>query len=350
MNGRKERPDVIGWGITRNCNLSCPHCYSASTRRLKDELTTRECLKLVDSMIDLGVQTIGWTGGEPLLRYDLEEIVFYAKSKGNIRSGVTTNGIPLTERRALSLRQAGVSFIQISLDGSTPERNAQMRNATKEDFHRIIGALRTCQKLGFKMSLAMMLGVENLDDGPEFIRLARREGVPYVRFCGFVPLGRGRKTEIVRRLCFTQETLPRLKSFFEKALSNSNPIVMPDPGFGPLPTDYCFHPCVSGVKTFYLSSVGDVYPCTSLLDKKFLVGNVRERTLQDLWNDPGMTSLSSFPKEKITGYCSECRYLESCRGGCRGITFAHTNDLHASFPLCLSRLESRRPFPAYPAT
>ncbi len=341
MNRRKDKPEVIGWGITSNCNLSCPHCYVASTRRQKHELGTQECLRLVDSMANLGVQTIGWTGGEPLLRQDLEEIVSYAKSRGSIRSGITTNGIPLTEKRARSLKRAGVTFIQISLDGSTPERNARMRKATEEDFHRIIAAMRICRRLGFKLSLAMVLGAENLDDGPDFVSLAQREGVPLLRLCGFVPFGRGKNREIIDRLCFDQDNLPGLKSFFQKALKLSDPMVIPDPGFGPLPPDYLFHPCVSGRKTFYLTSTGDVYPCTTLLSSEFLVGNVRERSLEELWEDDKMTLVSSIPNQKIKGYCSECRQLPQCHGGCRGITFGHTGDLLASFPFCLKRVKER---------
>jgi radical SAM protein with 4Fe4S-binding SPASM domain len=336
---RKEKPEVIGWGITRNCNLSCPHCYTASTHQLKNELTTDECLKLVDSMINLEVSTIGWTGGEPLLREDLEEIIIYAKSKGNIRSGITTNGILLDEKRGLSLKKAGVGLIQISLDGSTPQRNAWLRKATEEDFYSIIDAIRICQKLGFRLELAMVLGVENLEDGPDFIKFAQKEEVSCVRFCGFVPFGRGKNPQIIKRLCFNEDSLPSLKRFFKNCLNGTKPMVMPDPGFGPLPPDYYTHPCVSGVKTFYLNSTGDVYPCTTLLDNEFLVGNVRKKSLEEIWVDSKMTFVSNFPYEKIKGYCVRCEFFPQCHGGCRGITFAHTGDLFASFPLCLKRVK-----------
>ncbi len=88
-----------------------------------------------------------------------------------------------------------------------------------------------------------------------------------------------------------------------------------------------------------MSSTGDVYPCTSLISEEFLVGDVRERPMEDLWNDPQMTFISSFPVEKIRGYCRECQYFSRCRGACRGITFAHTHDLYASFPFCLKRVQ-----------
>jgi len=341
MSKRKEKPELAAWEITRNCNLSCPHCYTASTRHLKNELTTQECLKLIDSMKALEVKVIGWTGGEPLLREDLEEITFYAKSRADITSGVTTNGILLTEKRGQSLKEAGVSFIQISFDGSTPQRNAQMRKASEEDFYKVIKAIRICKELGIKLNLAMLLGKENLDDGPDFVRLAQTEGVACVRFCGFTPWGRGKNTEIKKRLCFDEDSLPSLRSFIGDCQECKDPIVMPDPAFGPLPPDYFFHPCVSGVKTFYVTSVGDVYPCTSLLSKEFLVGNVRENSLEDIWGQSKMTMISELPHEKIRGFCRECECFFQCRGGCRGITFAYTGDLLASFPFCLKKVKEK---------
>jgi len=333
---REEKPEFIGWGITERCNLSCPHCYSFSTKSAKEELSTVECLEVVDKLVDLGVKIIGWTGGEPLLRKDLEALISYAKNKGKIVSGITTNGILLDEKRAKNLKEAGTSFIQISLDGSTPEKNKRMRDATESDFWKIIEAIRICKRFDIRIDLAMLLGKENLDDAPNFIKLAEDEEVDSVRFCGFVPWGGGKNENVKTRLILS-EKLEELKDFIENNLYSYSPVVMFDPAFGPLPPDYFFHPCVSGVKTFYLSSNGDVYPCTSLIMKKFLVGNLRENSLEDLWNNPKMTEVSSFPKEKIKGECKKCQYFERCKGGCRGITFAYTNDLFAPYPLCLNR-------------
>jgi MoaA/NifB/PqqE/SkfB family radical SAM enzyme len=127
MAGAMERtPRLVGWGITNRCNLSCPHCYSSASRARQDELTTEECLNLLDSLARMGTKRIGWTGGEPLLRVDLEDLIDRCARLG-IESGITTNGVPLTPRRAESLRAAGLGIVQISLDGSTSERNGKIR-------------------------------------------------------------------------------------------------------------------------------------------------------------------------------------------------------------------------------
>ena len=169
--------------------------------------------------------------------------------------------------------------------------------------------------------------------------MACREKVKSIRFCCFVPSGRGAAEKIQQRLLF-KEKLPELKQLTEDLVWSEDPIVMFDPGFGPLPPDYYFHECIAGKQTFYISANGNVYPCTSLLNERFVVGNLRQRKLSDIWNDPAMTEIASLPRDKISGHCRQCEYFENCRGACRGITYAHTGDLFSSYPNCLSRVEA----------
>ncbi len=246
---RKGKPELVGWDSTQRCNLSFPHCYSSATRSPKNELATSECLRIVDSLIDLGTRIICWTGGEPLLRDDLEEIAFHAKSKGNITSGLTTNGILLNEKRAKSLKRAGIDIVQIGLDGSTPEKNRKMRRATEADFWKIIDGIRFCNELGMELDLAMLLGEENLADGPDFIKLTTDLGVKSMRFCGFVPAGRGAGERIKKRLLFSKK-LPQLKRFVEQNMGRKEPLVMFDPAFGPLPRVTIFTSVFPGSAAF----------------------------------------------------------------------------------------------------
>jgi radical SAM protein with 4Fe4S-binding SPASM domain len=297
---------------------------------------TDECKRIIDSMARIEVGVIGWTGGEPLLREDLEELVDYARQRG-IKSSITTNAVLLDLKRAKSLVEAGNRAIQISLDGSTPEKNGRMRLATEEEFYRIIEAIRICKDLNCRVLLATLLGRENLDDGLEMIKLARREGVDSIRFCGYTPIGRGRRNDIRKRLCFS-ENPEDLLHFAEKAQADSSIITEFDSGFGPVPPEYKFHQCRAGVETFYLKGNGDVYPCTALLHQQFRVGNVRERPLEELWNSPEMRAIADFPRDEIEGACRTCDNFADCRGACRGATFAHTGDLKASFPVCLYKV------------
>jgi radical SAM protein with 4Fe4S-binding SPASM domain len=328
-----RKPRIVGWEITNQCNLSCVHCYTAAGKRPHDELTTDDCKRVIDSMADIGVATIGWTGGEPLLRADLEELAGYAAQKG-IMSNITTNAVLLDEQRAKSLLDVGMRAVQISLDGSTPERNRRIRGSSDEEFHQIINAIRLCKSLNLRVHLATLIGLETLDDVREMVALGKREGVDVIRFCGFAPVGRGKRNNIRERLQFSG-VLDTLAQFIREMQNDSEIVMTFDVSFGPVPPDYVFHACMAGIETFYLKANGDVFPCTALLDQRFCVGNVREYPLEEIWNTPKMWEHSQFPKDEIKGACHSCDNFAYCHGACRGATLAHTGDLYASFPTCL---------------
>ncbi len=330
---QKSGPPVIGWEITAQCNLTCPHCYSAAAKRPHNEMSIAECKLVIEAMSRIGVGTIGWTGGEPLLCNDLEELIVYAKERG-IKSSITTNGVLLDETRTLSLKEAGISSIQISIDGSTPEVHHRMRRTTDEEYSKILEAIQLCKKHNIKLFIATLVGQENLDDAREMINMVKREGLDRIRLCCFTPVGRGKGSKIKDRLAF-DERMRDLYKFAQEAQLDGSIMPMFDPPFGPVPPRFDFHECIAGKETFYLKSNGDLFPCTSLLNREFRVGNIRQRPLEELWNDPAMTAIANFPREKIQGPCRDCDNFARCHGACRGVTFAHTGDLTASFPVCL---------------
>lgn len=336
MPNRTDPIELVGWEITRRCNLSCPHCYTAAgaADRASPELSTAECLSLIDQFAARGTTTIGWTGGEPLLREDLEELSAHAKEHG-IVSGVTTNGLLLDERRAARLREAGVSSLQISLDGSTAARNAVMRGATGEQFERVVDAVRIAGRHEFpRLSLSMVLGAETLDDAPAFLELASSLGVSTICFRGYVPVGRGKRREVIRRLGLSEPDRARLSALVLDCYQRELPVYF-DPPFGPLPPSWEFHECRAGVDMLYLAATGVVYPCTSAISPLFAVGNLRERSLDEIWSDPRMTELSRRSLETVEGRCRTCESFEVCHGACRAVAYAHTGDLDASFPACM---------------
>ena len=327
-----RRSEIVGWGITNRCNLSCPHCYSSATKQRIDELSTAECLDLLNSLSRMGALRIGWTGGEPLLRKDLDILIGRATALG-IGSAITTNGTPLTRDRVQSLARAGLRTVQVSLDGSNADRNTRIRKATPRDFDRSIRGIETCLEADLTVHMAMLIGAETLDDVERYLALAKSLGVTSVRFCGYVPWGFGKNDDARARLDL-RGRLDELRSLIEELQDTEKPQVLFDPGFGPLPPFFDYHDCIAGVGLLYLGPNGDVYPCTSLLDERFRVGNVRDRSLEAIWDDPRMTEMARYPRANIQGYCRDCRAFERCRGACRGITYAYTGDLNASFPLC----------------
>lgn len=339
-NDDEENDDMslkfVGWEITKRCNLACPHCYTAaySSEQSSPELTTAQCYKIIEDISRLGSQYIGWTGGEPLLRNDLESLISYAKSLG-VQSTLTTNGLLLDERRAISLKEAGLEGIQISIDGSNPKRNAKIRKCLESDFELLVNAVRVSQKVGIRTNLAMLLCAENLDDALPYLDFAEELGVELVRFCGFVPVGRGKKSEISQRYLFSNTHLAQLRELSEIAMERENLYVLFGPSFGSMPPNHFFHKCFAGKGQLYLDTLGNVYPCTSMINPQFLVGNIHSQSIEDIYNSENMRPTKNFSETCLNGKCSSCEHILDCHGGCRGITLAHTGDIQGSFPYCL---------------
>lgn len=338
MDAAERKPELVGWGITDRCNLSCPHCFSSAGKVNRGELSTAACERIIDSLTRLGAERIGWTGGEPLLRKDLEHLIAYALERG-IQSGITTNGVPLTRRRAESLKQSGVRAIQISLDATTPEGFQLIRAGTRREFELVLAAIESTRACEIPLHLAMLLGAATLDDARSFIEMARQYGARSVRFCGFVPWGHGNDSAIRRRLDLSSR-LPELKEFIIACQAIESPIILFDPAFGPLPPNYDHHECQAGIQLLYITGTGDVYPCTAPMSPRFRVGNVNERSIEDIWNDPAMTAMAEYSCHHIEGVCRTCENLALCHGGCRGLTLATTGNLNASFPNCLALVPS----------
>lgn len=334
-----RRPDIVGIEITRTCNLRCPHCFTAASNSPVREMSTEELRSAVDQLIKLGPpRAIGWTGGEPLLRDDLDELMAYAYRHGKIRSGITTNGLLLDKARAQSLKDSGAYAVQISVDGSNAENFAAIRAARTEDFKVILKAMEAVKDVGLQLHLAMLLSKATLSDARSFLKFAADNDADGVRFCGFVPAGRGNRQSVRSQLAF-DEDLSGLLEFVEFASLNRGMMIMFDPAFGPLPPDYSFHECVAGIQTMYISSTGSVYPCTSLISQRFEVGNFRDRSLAEIWNDPKMTEIANWNTAEIDDGCRNCNHLRDCHGGCRGIAFANSGSVTAAFPNCLYQFE-----------
>ena len=323
---------IAGWEITSQCNLRCPHCYTAARTRPHDEMGTEVCKGVIEAMAEIGVRMIGWMGGEPLLREDLEELTAYAGERG-INCNITTNGVLLDRRRAEGLVAAGLRAFQISLDGSTPERNTRMRGTDEAQFEKIVAGIRVCKELGARVFLAMLIGEENMDDGARMVELAKRGGVDAVRFCGYTPAGRGRRRDVKSRLGFTD--VQRLLEFAETMEKDASMVIDFDVAWGPVPPTFGFHQCTAGVETFYLKGNGDIYPCTALSHRRFRVGNIRQRPLPEIWHSPEMSAMSRYPRERVKEPCRSCDNFSACRGACRAGAFVHTGDLDAAHPLCL---------------
>ncbi|TFH40433.1 MAG: radical SAM protein, partial [ANME-2 cluster archaeon] len=187
----KDKKPVVVWNMGRRCNLHCVHCYAQSQDiEYKDELTTQQGKDLIDDLVEFGSPVILFSGGEPLMRKDLPELAQYAVSKG-MRAVISTNGTLIDEKMAKVLKEIGLSYVGVSLDGMR-ETNDKFRGM-KGAFDAALQGMRNCKKEGIKVGLRLTINKKNAADIPAIFDLLEEEGIPRVCFYHLVYTGRGSK-------------------------------------------------------------------------------------------------------------------------------------------------------------
>ena len=157
-----ERQPIVVWNITRACNLKCVHCYNDSgAGTARDELSTEEAKIVLDDLAQFGVPSVLFSGGEPLMRPDLFELIGYAGERG-VRTVISTNGTLITADVAKKIKQHGVSYVGISLDG-VGEVNDKFRGVPGA-FDRAVQGIKNCRDAGVRIGLRLTLTKKNIHD------------------------------------------------------------------------------------------------------------------------------------------------------------------------------------------
>jgi radical SAM protein with 4Fe4S-binding SPASM domain len=184
-----ERRPIVVWNITRECNLKCVHCYNDSGVGKKcNEATTEEAKAVIDDLADYGVPSVLFSGGEPLMRHDLFELMQYTADKG-LRVVISTNGTLIKDEEAKKIKDIGVSYVGISLDG-IDEINDKFRGVDGA-FERAVRGIKACQAAGIRIGLRLTLTKKNAMDVDRLFDFFNENGIERACFYHLVPSGRG---------------------------------------------------------------------------------------------------------------------------------------------------------------
>jgi MoaA/NifB/PqqE/SkfB family radical SAM enzyme len=184
-----ERRPIVVWNITRTCNLKCVHCYNDSgVGKPSNEVTTTKAKEVLDDLAEFGAPSVLFSGGEPLMRPDLFELIEYAVGQG-LRAVISTNGTLITPDKAQLIKDLGVSYVGISLDGIGPV-NDKFRGV-EGAFERTAAGIRNCQKAGVRVGLRLTLTGQNVQDLEGLFDFFEAEGIERACFYHLVPSGRG---------------------------------------------------------------------------------------------------------------------------------------------------------------
>lgn len=349
----KDKKPVVVWNVGQRCNLRCVHCYSHSkNKEYTGELSTSEGKSLLEDLASFGSPVILFSGGEPLMRPDILELVGYARELG-LRAVISTNGTLITGSLAKELKGFGLSYVGISLDG-LKETHDKFRGL-KGAFDQAMDGLRNCQEAGIKVGLRFTINKRNAADIPGIFQLLRDENIPRACFYHLVYTGRGSKL-IAEDLTIgeTRETVDLIIGLTDQLFADGleKEILTVDNH-----TDGVYiylkllkeHPeraqnVLELLKMNGGNSTGNGIGCVSWdgsvypdqFWRHYSFGNVRERPFSEIWNDlsdPLMAKLKD-KKRHVTGRCGMCSYLDLCAGNFRVRAEAVTGDLWAPDPAC----------------
>ena len=348
---------VVFWNITDRCNLNCIHCYNRSGPgcRAEGELSTSEALALIDDLAGMGIPLVLFTGGEPLMREDIWELAQHARKKG-IKMALSTNGTLITPVIAHRIRECGIEYAGISLDGARPETHDRFRNSPGA-FKRTVAAFSSCREAGLRCGVRVTLTRENCGELEALIDLAVTLGAS--RFCLYwlVPTGRG--TESYERLQLGVGEVTEALSLLYRKAKEIDPASMEFLTVD-APQD-CIHlltsmeedgspdiaearellqslngGCSAGTRVANIDSHGNVYPCQFARSENFLIGNIKNKPFSTIWGDTTHPVLSQFREKqaRFGGRCAGCTYRNLCGGGCRVRAYAVNGDFWAEDPFC----------------
>jgi 12,18-didecarboxysiroheme deacetylase len=329
------------------------HCYSHSQdREYGGELTTSEGRALLEDLASFGSPVILFSGGEPLMRPDLLELIGYARELG-LRAVISTNGTLITKGLAKELKTFGLSYVGISLDGLR-ETHDRFRGI-KGSFDRAMDGLRNCQEAGIKVGLRFTINKRNVADIPGIFRLLRDENIPRVCFYHLVYTGRGSK--LISEDLSNEETRKTVDLIIELTEQLFNDGLHKEVLTVDNHTDGVYvylkllkenperaQNVLELLKMNGGNSTGNGIGCVSWdgsvhpdqFWRHYSFGNVRERPFSEIWtdlSDPIMAKLKD-KRPFVKGRCGQCRYLDLCAGNFRVRAEAVTGDLWAPDPAC----------------
>ena len=183
-------PFQVVWNVIRACNLKCMHCYESAGKPDKNELNTEKAMRVIDILADAGVLIIAFSGGEPTVRHDILKLIKYA-SMGGMYVAMATNGLALASMdKVRELKNAGLRFAQISLDGIDPNTHDSFRGV-KGAFEKTVQGIKNCVAEKLCVEIATTGTRFNYKEIPDIIDFADELGVNWFMLYNFIPTGRG---------------------------------------------------------------------------------------------------------------------------------------------------------------
>lgn len=337
-------PRLIFWELTQRCNLRCVHCRaSVSSSPLPGELTGEEIKKTIDELRIFGKPILVLTGGEPLYRSDIFDIIDYGVNM-NFPVALATNGTLIDETVAGKIVSSGVKRVSISIDGASSTTHDSFRGIAGS-FQATMKGFNNLKKLGMSIQFNSTITKHNFREIPDILDMAVNLGADALHIFLLVPVGCG--VELSKEQQITPEEYEDILNwFYEK--SESSPVqlkatcaphyfrIMAQKGKDRVKRGNGVHSmsamtrgCLAGTGIMFISSTGDVRPCGYL---PLSAGNIRKNKIEEIWkNGDIFRELRNL--DNLKGKCRVCEYKHICMG-CRARAYGECGDYMGEEPFC----------------
>jgi radical SAM protein len=355
-----DKPYIVIWETTQACDLACVHCRAcAQPARNPFELSTQEAKELIDQIAEMTVPVFVLTGGDPLKRPDIYELVEYTRGKG-VHTSMTPSATPLLTRNAIAeLKDRGLARLAVSLDGSTAKIHDAFRRVPGS-YDCTLNAIRWSRELELPVQINTTITRRNLDDFDSMVRLLEKMEIVLWSVFFLVPTGRGQSGDLVTaeefemifKKLYQTSALAKFdiktteaqhyRRFLlqrraeEKKKGAATPRTL-------VPAAQAFPAALGGDgiaraprglndgKGFvFISHVGEVFPGGFL---PLAAGNVRRERLADLYRESPLFRMLR-DTSQLKGKCGACEFKEIC-GGSRARAYALTGDAMAEELYCV---------------
>lgn len=356
VDGKRAKPIYAVWELTMHCDQPCTHCGSRAAAPRVNELSTEELLEVAQSLVDLGCREVALIGGEAYLRKDVYDVIRFLSERG-VRVAMQTGGRGLDPTRCAKLKEAGLQAVGVSIDGTAKEHDSLRGNVGSHE--AAIRALDNARAAGMLVTSNAQINRLNCDRLRETADEIRAHGAIAWQVALTVPMGRAadRPDLILEpwRVVDVIDTLAEIQINAANEFTEGTPFnifVSNNIGyFGPHEQVIRSRPggkdahwvgCQAGVNTIGIESDGTVKGCPSLPTAPYAGGNVRELSLEQIWEHSEVIRFArDRTLDELWGYCKTCYYAENCRGGCSWMAHC-TLGRRGNNPFCYHRVVQLR--------
>lgn len=340
MGNKQYQPVTAVWEVTMGCNMRCKHCGSSCAQPLPDELTTGEALDIIGQLSAIGLRWITLSGGEPLTRCDLP-ILIRRFAENKIAVNIITNGW-LLANKARSLCESGVSTVAVSLDGPREIHDMIRMPGSYERSEAGI-----CEVQRYKKSVGVVTTItrQNLSHLQELREDLIRMGVDSWQVQIGLPMGNLKErpdwlitppeVDDIINFCYDTMKDGRIRIYPADCIGYFNKLEQAVRRVSYQTSHTEWDGCNAGVRGFGILHNGDILGCTSIRSREFIEGNLRERSLADIWNDPKSFSWRrNMTKKDLSGFCGRCVYGSKCLGGCANTRLTMEGSIYGENKYC----------------